>query len=307
MIVVFGSINADLFFTVDRLPVAGETVLTPSVALEPGGKGANQAAAAARAGGDVRFVGCVGQDPFADPMVAALADSGCDVSAIRRVDGATGTAAVMVETGGENQIVVASGANARVTADLVDEELLGPETTLVCQMEVPAPETAEILKRAGRAGARTILNLAPALDLGAEVLGDVDVLVANAGEAAVLAGAPLEPAAAARHLAAAHALTCVVTDGSNGAVAVERDLSAWRVGVLAVDAMDTVGAGDAFVGGLASALDGGGTLADALRRASVGAALACTRRGAMAALPSRSEIEARMADLPPSGRLQLSG
>ena len=307
MIVVFGSINADLFFSVDRLPVVGETVLTPSVALEPGGKGANQAAAAARAGSDVRFVGCVGQDPFADPMVAALAESGCDVSAVRRVGGATGTAAVLVETGGENQIVVASGANARVTADLLDGAGLSVDTTLVCQMEVPADETAKALKRARQVGTRTILNLAPALDLGGEVLGDVDVLVVNAGEAAVLVGTSLEPAAAARHLAAAHALTCVVTDGGNGAVAVESDLAAWRVGALVVDAIDTVGAGDAFVGGLAAALDGGENLAGALRRASVGAALACTRRGAMAALPSRREIEARMADLPPPARLDSSG
>lgn len=296
MITVFGSINADLFFTVDRLPARGETVLTPTVTMQPGGKGANQAAAAARAGGETRFVGCVGADALAAPVLAALREAGCDIAGVRRVPGATGTAAVLVERSGENQIVVASGANGAVAADQLDA--LAPGGTLVCQMEIPEAETAAALARARRSGMRTVLNLAPARAVGTDVLADVDFLILNEGEAAVLAGGAAPPLETARRLARDHDLTCVVTLGGDGALAVTPRGTGWRVGTLTVDAVDTVGAGDAFVGVLAASLNGGRDLADALHRASVAAGLACTRPGAMAALPTADEIDARLSALP---------
>lgn len=297
MITVFGSINADLFFHVERLPSRGETVLTPAVAFQPGGKGANQAAAAARAGGATRFVGCVGDDMFADAVLAPLQETGCDVSAVRRIPEATGTAAVMVDRSGANQIVVGSGANGAVSADQLDTVAFRTGDTLVCQMEIPVEATAAALALAKRSGARTVLNLAPATSLAREILGDVDVLIVNEGEAALLAGERGRPADIARHLAEAHDLTCIVTLGGEGAIAVSADGTAWRVGALPVEAVDTVGAGDAFVGVLAAALDAGASLAEALHRASVAAGLACTRQGAMAALPGAAEIEARLSAL----------
>lgn len=308
MIVVLGSINIDLFFAVDRLPARGETVLTPTVTMQPGGKGANQAAAAGRAGAPTKFLGCVGEDAAGGEVLAALAATGCDVSAVRRVPGASGTAAVIVEAGGENQIVVASGANLAVAAAQLDGATLGPGCTLVCQMEIPGEQTAAALRRARAAGARTVLNLAPARRVASAALADVDVLVVNEIEAGTLvdeawggtAGTPLD---LARALAGRHGLTCVVTLGGDGAVAVEPDGAAWSVGVLPIEVADTVGAGDAFVGVLAACLDGGAALPEALHRASVAAGLACTKDGAMASLPDTAAIEAALAALAPARRL----
>lgn len=302
MILVLGSINADLFFTVERLPARGETVLTPSVALRPGGKGANQAAAAARAGAETRFLGCVGDDAVADTVLGALIEAGCDVSSVKRIAGATGTAAVMVEASGENQIVVASGANGSVTADLLPAGI-GPATTLVCQMEIPPAETERALIAAKAVGARTVLNLAPARDISDRALAAVDVLVVNEVEAAALEGEAGTPLGLARNLADRHDLVCVVTVGAQGAVAAEPDGTAWRIGTLDIDPVDTVGAGDCFVGVLAAALEGGADLAAALHRASVAAALACTAEGAMTGLPDVVAIERRLLDLPPAVRV----
>ncbi|EDP61198.1 ribokinase [alpha proteobacterium BAL199] len=303
MILVLGSINADLFFAVDRLPVRGETVLAPSVTTRPGGKGANQAAAAARAGAATAFFGCVGDDGVAGGMLAALAETGCDVSGVQRVPGETGTAMVVVERGGENLIVVASGANRQVTANLLPADRLGPATTLVCQMEIPAEQTVRALRRARAEGARTVLNLAPVGAIPSTALADVDVLIVNRIEAEALVSGAGDPLDLARTLAQRHDLTCVVTLGGEGVLAVEPGGTAWSVGVLPVRAVDTVGAGDAFVGVLAASLDARTALPDALRRASVAAGLACTVEGAMPSLPDRSAIEARLNDLAPARRL----
>lgn len=304
MILVFGSINADLFFAVDRLPGRGETVLAPSVVTRPGGKGANQAAAAARSGAATAFLGCVGGDAMADLVLTDLAASGCDVAGVRRMPGATGTAMVVVEAGGENLIVVASGANALVTADLLAADVLGPRVTLVCQMEIPAAETAKALRAAKAAGARTVLNLAPAGGLPAATMADVDVLVVNRIEAGALEGEAGAPLGLARALATRHRLTCVVTLGRDGALAVEPDGTAWTVGTLAVEAVDTVGAGDAFVGVLAASLDQGMSLPASLCRASVAAGLACTAEGAMPSMPDAAAIAARLGELPAARRLE---
>jgi len=304
MIVVLGSINVDMFFALDRLPGRGETVLAPAMTVRPGGKGANQAAAAARAGAPTLFLGCVGEDAAGGEVLVALAETGCDISRVLKVPGMTGTAIVMVETGGENQIVVASGANLSTSADLLDDALLGPDATLVCQMEIPTAQTAAALRRAKVAGARTVLNLAPARPIPPAALADVDVLVVNEIEAATLESEAGTPLGLARTLAVRRGLTCIVTLGREGAVAVEADGAAWSVGSLPIEAVDTVGAGDAFVGVLAATLDGGASLPDALRRASVAAGLACTAEGAMPSLPAAAAIELAVAKLPPAASLE---
>jgi ribokinase len=302
MILVFGSLNADLVFQVPALPRRGETVLCPGYALAAGGKGANQAAAAARAGAAVRMVGHLGGDSFGDVLRQGLAQAGVDCAGVAIAASATGVAVIGVEPGGENQIMVGSGANLATRAEQVSDAELRPGVTLLCQNEVAPAATFALLERAARRGARTILNLAPAAPLAAAVLDALDVLAVNQIEAAMATGSrsdPNEPQALARALATRHALTCVVTLGGAGAIACT-PADGWRIGALAVEPVDTTGAGDAFVGVLAAALDRGLALPDALRRASVAAGLACTRLGAQTSQPSAAEIEARLPDLAPA-------
>jgi ribokinase len=303
MILVFGSLNADLVFQVQALPRPGETVLCPGYALEPGGKGANQAAAAAKAGAAVRMVGHVGGDSFGDFLRQGLVRAGVDCTGVANADAATGVAVIGVEPGGENQIMVGSGANLATREAQVADADLGPCVTLLCQNEVAPEATFALLGRAARRDARTILNLAPATPVPGAALDATHVLVVNEIEAAMAAGhrpgGPNDPQGLAGELAARHDLTCVVTLGAVGAIACG-PAGRWRIGQLPVEPVDTTGAGDAFVGVLAAALDRGDELPDALRHASVAAGLACTRLGAQTSQPLAAEIEARLADLAPA-------
>jgi ribokinase len=296
MLLVFGSLNVDMLFRVAALPRPGETVLCPGYELAAGGKGANQAAAAARAGAAVRMVGQVGDDGFGRYAREALAAAGVDCDGIAVSPKATGIAVIGVDRRGENQIIVASGANLDADAGQVDDALLRPGTTVLCQNEVPPGATFALLERARAGGAHTILNLAPAVALPPGVLDALDVLVVNELEAAMAAGHEGEPAALAQALAARHDLTCVVTLGGQGALAAGR-AEGWRIEALAVEVLDTTGAGDAFVGVLAAALDGGFALPQALHRASIAAGLACTRLGAQTSQPDAALIESRLAGL----------
>lgn len=305
MLLVFGSINIDLVFRVASLPGPGETVLGPSYATVPGGKGANQAVAASRAGGTVRMVGRVGRDGFADLALAALRGAGVDTSGIAVGEEPTGCASIGVDDKGENQIIVASGANALVTADQVDAALLAPDATLVLQMELPRLATETLIARAKGGGARIVLNLAPALPLAEEALRAVDVLVVNAGEGASLAkslGLAATAQSLAPDLARALGNTVVMTRGKEGAVAAS-EAGTWRADALSITPVDTTGAGDAFVGVLAAALDEGQSLADALHRASVAAGLACLALGAQASLPDRAAIDRALSRLSKPVRL----
>jgi ribokinase len=300
MILVFGSLNADLVFQVRVLPRPGETVLCPGYVLAPGGKGANQAAAAAKAGASVRMVGHVGDDSFGSFLRGVLVEAGVDCTGVADSDKATGIAVIGVESSGENQIMVGSGANLATDASQVDDAALVAGLTVLCQNEVDPEATFALLQRARRRGVRTILNLAPAAPVPAPVLDAIDVLVVNEIEAAMAAGEGGigDARALAQGLATRHDLTCVVTLGAEGAIAVGPGGN-FRIGPLAIDPVDTTGAGDAFVGVLAAALDQGRTLPEALRRASVAAGLACTRLGAQTS-PRVAEIEARLADLAPA-------
>lgn len=304
MIIVPGSVNADLLFKVKKLPQPGETVLCPGYAMAPGGKGANQAAAAAKLGAEVRFVGHVGDDAYG-PVVRDLliqAGIGCELLAVSGRP--TAIAVIGVDEGGENAIIVASGANLDTAAAQVPDELLGPGTTVLCQNEIRPEETFAALRRAKERGSRTLLNMAPAGPVPAEVLAALDVLVANELEAATVAGAEgVPPEACARLLAERHGLTCVVTLGGTGCLAVGPG-TALRVPALPIRPVDTTGAGDAFVGGLVAWLDGGASLEEALRAASVAAACACEALGAQTAQADRAAVLARLPELPPSVPLE---
>ncbi len=304
MLLVFGSINVDLVFRVAALPRPGDTVLAPGYATMPGGKGANQAVAAARDGARVRMVGRVGRDAFARLTLDSLSSAGVD-TAVADDDAPTGCAAIGVDRAGENQIIVASGANARVRADQVDAAWLGRETTVVLQMEVPADANADLIRHARGRKARIVLNLAPAAGLADDALRAVDVLVVNGGEAdwlaASLGGIAGEGIALAAAMAARLNLAIVMTCGADGAIAATRD-GAWMVDALPIAPVDTTAAGDAFVGVLAASLDRGAALEHALHRASVAAGLACLTEGAQPSLPTRDAIDAALPRLAPARR-----
>lgn len=293
MIIVFGSINLDLIFPLPHLPAAGETVLGPDMRIEPGGKGANQAVAARRDGAEVVFAGAVGRDALAEDALALMRGSGMDITRVARVEAATGCAAICVDREGRNLIAVASGANLAARAAQVEDALLGPATTVLLQMEVPPEEIAALIRRARAAGARIVLNLAPAAPLAAEALAALDVLVVNEEEGAWLAR-HLGCASGASGLSAALGITVVVTLGGEGAEAATRD-GLTRLPGRPVQVVDTTGAGDCFTGVLAAALDRGATLEVALARANIAAGLACTRAGTQGALPMQAETDAEMA------------
>jgi ribokinase len=283
MIVIFGSINVDLIVPVPRLPRPGETVLGGEYVLLPGGKGANQALAARRTGAEVMLAGVVGADSFAGIALDLLRRDGVDTRLVQVVEQPTGCAAIMVSSTGENMIAVAPGANARARSDQVPDELLGARTTLIAQMEVPPSETALLIGRLRARGGRSLLNLAPALPIDLSLLEEIDLVVANEGEAAATG---LDPSQLAHRLRQG----LVVTRGAAGALAILRDGIRIEVPALPIEPVDTTGAGDTFVGVLAAALDLGSTLETALRRASAAAGLACLARGAQTAMPNGAAI-----------------
>jgi ribokinase len=282
-VLVIGSINADLVVTLDRLPEAGETVTGGRFARHGGGKGANQAVAAARAGARVRFAGAVGDDDLGAAAIEQLAAEGVDVGAIARLDGeATGVALIAVDREGRNQIAVASGANARVDAALVARALeaaaLGAADVVLLGFEVPDAAVAAGARAAAGAGARAILNPAPARDLPAGVLQAGVLLTPNGLEAAALTG-ETDAAAAARALARRTSAPVVVTVGADGALLADGDRIV-EVRAPEVEVVDTTGAGDAFNGVLAAGLAAGAGVEDAARRAVEAASASVRRAGA---------------------------
>jgi ribokinase len=280
MIVVLGSANMDLVATAPRLPGPGETVLGHGFRTVPGGKGANQAIAVARAGGECAFLGAVGRDDFGVALRATLAGAGVDVAALRAVDGPSGVALITVDDAGENCIVVAPGANAFTGLAAADRDLIARADLLLCQLEVPLETVVEGAAVARAHGTRVMLNAAPARALPRELLDLVDVLVVNEHEHAIV-GAAAVP-------------STVRTLGARGAVA-----DGVAVPAPAVTAVDTTAAGDAFTGAYAVALVEGRPTGDALRWACAAGALCATRPGASSALPTRAEIDELYLTPPP--------
>lgn len=304
MIVVFGSINVDLITPVPHLPSRGETVLGRDYAVVQGGKGANQALAAACGGGRVAMVGTVGTDAWGAFALERLAGAGVDLSCVAEGRARTACGFISVDPSGQTLITVSPGANMETRADLLDRltPRLARGDWLILQMEVPLEENWRALRAAKAAGARTLLNLAPAMPVSEAVLRDLDVLVVNEGEAEVL-GAHLqvgtrEHAGVAKALAARCGATVLVTLGERGSIAVEPGGATLRTDALRVSVVDTTGAGDAYVGYLAAALDNGAALSEAMRFASVGASLSCKTTGSQTAYRPRDEIVAGMRALP---------
>lgn len=291
MILVFGSINLDLIFALPHIPLAGETVLGPSTRIEPGGKGANQAVAAARDGAQVVMAGAVGRDALAEGALRLLREANVDLSRVVETEASTGCAAISVDPAGNNAIAVGSGANRLANAAHVEDGLLTPSTTLILQMEVPAAQNAALIDRAKARGTRIILNLAPAGELPPSALRSVDLLVVNETEAAWLAQFLGCTGSSAADLRAVLGQDVVCTLGGNGLTAATGDGSQ-RMPARPITPVDTTAAGDCFVGVLAAALDRGASLDAALHRATAAAALCCTRAGSQGSLPGAAEIDA---------------
>jgi ribokinase len=317
-VTVVGSLNTDISLVVPHLPGPGETVLSAaSAVIGGGGKGANQAVAAARLGAAVRMVGCCGDDEFGAQLRSGLAAEGIDASGVRVVAGAaSGVALITVDAAGENSIAVAAGANGLAGQDEEAAAFAAPCEALVASAEIPAGVLAGVLGRAREAGVTCVLNLAPAPPGAADLLaGGVDWLVVNEQEAAAVLGRPVTgqagaggAPAAATVLARTGARHAVVTLGAAGAVLAHAPDAGGAAGTVAVPgfrvaSVDTVGAGDAFVAALAVALAAGVGPADAVRAACAAGAAATTRRGAQAALPRPADVLAATgAPWPVAGR-----
>ena len=298
MITVIGSINLDLIANVTRLPKAGETVPGDDFRTAPGGKGANQALAAARAGGEVRMIGAVGKDAFAIEALACLKQGRVDVSGVREVHAATGTALILVDEKGENIIAVVPGANATVLPGDLAKAFLRKDEIVLLQHEIPIATVRKALAAAREAGALSVLNTAPFRTDAVELLAEADYVVANETEfdlyadALNLAGS--ERTARMRAFVEATGRTVIVTLGGDGVLAATPD---GDIGVpaLKITPVDTVGAGDTFCGYLGAGLAAGLPLEQALRRSAAAGSLACLAPGAQPSIPHGKDVDGALA------------
>lgn len=286
-VVVVGSINVDLIVQVTRHPLPGETVLGREGVTLPGGKGANQAVAAARLGASVAMVGAVGSDAHAATALSGLREAGVGLDHVRQVEGATGLAVVTLSADSHNSIIVIPGANGAVTPQIVDEaeELLVQAKVCVLQAEIPLPTVIHAAALAHRHGSRVLLNVAPASRLPHETLRLADPLVVNEHEAAALLGHPVHrPQDAVLELAELGVSSVIITLGASGVTGYDRG-STWSHPARLVEARDSTGAGDAFVGALAAEISKGSALDSAALWATRVAAASVTRLGAQASYP----------------------
>ncbi|MEV0148888.1 MULTISPECIES: ribokinase [unclassified Nonomuraea] len=293
MISVFGSANMDLVAYVDRAPKRGETVTGRMFRTVPGGKGANQAIAAARAGTEVAFLGAVGDDGFGAEIRETLAVAGVDVERLRQVPGPSGIAHIVVDDDGGNSIIVVPGANGLVTAPGEEERaVIAASRAVLLQLELPMEAVIGAARAAREAGVPAVLTPAPAQPLPDELLDAVALIVPNEHEAAAITGAADPGKALSRLLEQVPEV--VITLGSEGALYGSRSGERLRVPAVLVEAVDTTAAGDTFVGALAVARAEGRPAEEALRFASAAAALSVQRQGASTSMPSRAEIDAAL-------------
>ena len=316
-VIVVGSVNVDLVAYGELLPSPGETVTGAAFSRHHGGKGANQAVAAARLGATTAFVGAVGDDDFGADARDALAAEGIDLAGLTVIPGATGVALILVDARGENLISVASGANAALTPDLVRTTLVDLRPTaadvVLVGHEIPTMAAATALAVGRAAGATTIFNPAPAGGIDRSTFGLADILTPNRGELTTIAAADArrvgraaagggEPESLARTLLEANSegpgvgRAVVVTLGAAGALVLRPGREAVDVPAVSVRAIDTVGAGDAFNGALAAGLAAGLDLEAAARRAAAAAAVSTTRAGAREGMPTVAELEGFLAE-----------
>jgi ribokinase len=296
-ITIVGSLNMDLVIRSSHIPQKGETIIGRDFQTIPGGKGANQAVAAARLGGQVNMVGRVGKDSFADILLENLNSSKVDAGYIKRdVDSATGVALIVVDDTGENIIVVASGANMTVTEADVEaaEQIIKSSDVLLLQLEVPVNAVTRATQIACQFGVTVILNPAPAQRLSPDLLNLVDIIVPNEIEAELLTGIQLNSQVdlenASNRLLESGVKSVVITLGGRGSFFADSQHQSENVKAFEIKPVDTTAAGDAFLGGLAVNIGEGRSLSESVRWANAAGALAAMRFGAQTSLPSRDEV-----------------
>ena len=292
-VVIVGSANMDVVFTVDRMPAPGETLLADTANRHPGGKGLNQAVASARSGVSTSFLGALGTDQFGDALAAAMDSAGVGRELVRRTDMDTGQAFILVDQTAENLIVVASGANATMTGLVGQEqEAIAGARVLLMQLELPLRIVHEAAAAARAAGSAVMLNAAPATPLSAELLGLVDYLIVNEHEACLIGGSDDLAEASGALSTRVHRL--IVTLGAQGSEVYLAGELVGRIAPPQVTAVDTTGAGDTFCGAFAAAVADGLDLMDAVRFATAASALSVETVGAVSSIPSRSRIESKL-------------
>jgi ribokinase len=291
-ILVVGSLNADLVVRAPRFPQPGETISGGNLQVIAGGKGANQAVAAARLGANVSMLGRVGNDTFGDFLLDNLRQNNVDAAHIQRDDASTGTAIIVVDENGQNSIVLSAGANGQVTPSDISSASFSTFNLLLLQLEIPTLTVLHAAQRAREHNVRVILNPAPAKELPDELIALTDFIIPNETELSLLTGVDVKDIAsaerAARVLLDRGAAHVIVTMGSKGALIVNRETSI-QVDTFAVDAVDTTAAGDAFIGGFATSLESS-SLLDAVRYGCACGALACTKFGAQPSLPNAEQV-----------------
>jgi ribokinase len=297
-IIVVGSLNADLVVRAPRFPQPGETISGEDLKIIPGGKGANQSVAAARQGASVAMLGRVGNDSFGPELINNLKHNGVDTAHVQiDSEAATGTATIIVDAHGQNSIVLSPGGNGRVSSADLNTVSFSDYKLLLLQLEIPLEPVLAAAKRAKEKGLRVLLNPAPARPLPDELIALPDFIVPNEGELSLLTNQPVQDLAsaenAARALLAQGAQTVIVTLGANGALIVNREVTK-HIPAFQVDVVDTTAAGDAFIGGFASALLQNKSLGEAVRSGCACGALAATKFGAQPSMPTKEEVEGFM-------------
>ncbi len=290
MIHVLGSINIDYSVNVVNLPTPGETIAGSKLSLTPGGKGANQALAAKRAGTEVKMTGAVGDDSVAEAALDLLTSSGVDLTGVKTISGPTGCAFVFVDHNSENQIVIIAGANGEVGEEHALAMNIKPDDFLLLQLECPLPAVVAAAKHTKQAGGKVIANLAPYQSIESDLLDCVDYLLINETEAESLRQELGLTSATVENIASKTGCAVIKTLGAKGIEAIDHELRTFSLPGIKVEAIDTVGAGDTFAGFLGTMLAKGNSLQNACKVANAAAALACTKPGAQAAIPTMQDV-----------------
>lgn len=311
MIIVFGSIAMDLIMRTNEFPPGNGVSDASGYEISPGGRGANQALSAARSGAKVSLIGKSGDDNFAAHILAKLKKEGISTSGVAKSKTPTGTNVHIIDKGGERRIIASASANAEASADQVPEEILNERTTLLLQTDMPADENIALLEKAKTAGATTVMNLSPSIELSKKALEHLDYLIVNHREAELLAekmGLDTDQNAhkIAQGLSKLGNLNSIITVGSRGSVAVTKEGAGYTIGAMQLEELvDHSGAEDSYCGTLAACVQAGMPLPRAMKRASIAASLVCAKKGIQSAFPYLADIEEKLGDIDDPQKIDL--